>query len=153
MVCDCSRFSLRMGGWAICLLSFLCGGCLVKDDGCDSGASTVLLPLQSHLLFFRITRFFPISSSNQPPVSSHCPSGASAGGQVVLLVNNLEEGVTTVEDLFQLFGNYGDVIRVKILFHKRNTAFVEMKDGSQVWSRKGGGASPGVARRGLRLNV
>jgi hnRNP-L/PTB/hephaestus splicing factor len=41
-------------------------------------------------------------------------------------VSNLPQNVTT-DTLFTLFGVYGDVIRVKILFNKRDTALVEFQ--------------------------
>merc|ERR1712212_1424802 len=50
--------------------------------------------------------------------------GASGGG--VLLVSNLDEESVNVDYLFTLFGVYGDVIRVKILFNKKDTALIQM---------------------------
>ena len=50
----------------------------------------------------------------------------------VLLVSNLNEEKITPNILFTLFGVYGDVIRVKILFQKQNTALVQMVDSSQA---------------------
>jgi RNA recognition motif-containing protein len=46
-------------------------------------------------------------------------------GACVLLVNNLSTTETTPDSLFALFGVYGDVIRVKILFSKRDTALIQ----------------------------
>ena len=58
----------------------------------------------------------------------HPPSDSA-----VLLVSNLnDEGVVTPDILFTLFGVYGDVIRVKILFQKQNTAMIQMADNSQA---------------------
>eukprot|EP00808_Paulinella_micropora_P012780 g5261.t1 len=42
----------------------------------------------------------------------------------VLLVNNLPEGFSA-DNVFILFGVYGDVVRVKILYNKRDTAMVQ----------------------------
>jgi len=43
----------------------------------------------------------------------------------VLLVNNLTPDKITCDKLFILFGVYGDVLRVKILFNKRDTAMIQ----------------------------
>jgi len=51
----------------------------------------------------------------------------------VLHVSNLnEEMVTAPDTLFMLFGVYGDVMRVKILFQKKSSALVQMHDGNQA---------------------
>ena len=50
----------------------------------------------------------------------------------VLLVSNLNEAKISPTILFTLFGVYGDVIRVKILFQKQSTALVQMFDNSQA---------------------
>ncbi|KFP84163.1 Polypyrimidine tract-binding protein 1, partial [Acanthisitta chloris] len=59
------------------------------------------------------------------------PSFAGAGHSV-LLVSNLSPEVTTPQCLFILFGVYGDVQRVKILFKKKENALVQMTDGNQA---------------------
>jgi len=59
--------------------------------------------------------------------------GPGMGGQsAVLLVSNLNENTTTTDALFTLFGVYGDVIRVKILFNKKDNALVQMAEPSQA---------------------
>ncbi|XP_057299760.1 polypyrimidine tract-binding protein 1-like [Hydractinia symbiolongicarpus] len=50
----------------------------------------------------------------------------------VLLVSNLTEEEITCDDLFILFGHYGDVQRVKILFNKKDTALIQFADPSQA---------------------
>jgi len=50
---------------------------------------------------------------------------ATGGPGSVLLVNNLLEGQVDCNELFTLFGVYGNVIRVKILYNKRSSAMVE----------------------------
>jgi len=47
----------------------------------------------------------------------------------VLLVSNLTPEKITCDKLFTLFGVYGDVVRVKILFNKRDTAMVQFARG------------------------
>ena len=42
----------------------------------------------------------------------------------VLLVTNLNEEFITPEALFTLFGVYGDVVRVKVLFNKKDSALI-----------------------------
>lgn len=46
----------------------------------------------------------------------------------VLLVSNLDPQNVTPDDLFTLFGAYGDVMRVKILFNKKDNALIQMRE-------------------------
>ncbi|XP_061752259.1 polypyrimidine tract-binding protein 1a isoform X2 [Nerophis ophidion] len=57
---------------------------------------------------------------------------AAAGGHSVLLVSNLNPESVTPHCLFILFGVYGDVMRVKILFNKKENALIQMSDGTQA---------------------
>uniref|UniRef100_A0A8C6WUH2 RRM domain-containing protein n=1 Tax=Neogobius melanostomus TaxID=47308 RepID=A0A8C6WUH2_9GOBI len=50
----------------------------------------------------------------------------------VLLVSNLNPEMVTPHCLFILFGVYGDVMRVKILFNKKENALVQMADATQA---------------------
>jgi len=50
----------------------------------------------------------------------------------VILVSNLNEDVTTAESLFTLFGVYGDVHRVKILFNKKDSALIQFATAQQA---------------------
>merc|ERR1719411_257440 len=50
----------------------------------------------------------------------------------VLLVSNLDENLTECDHLFILFGVYGDVQRVKLLFYKKDTALVQMSEPQQA---------------------
>ncbi|XP_065657764.1 polypyrimidine tract-binding protein 1 [Hydra vulgaris] len=50
----------------------------------------------------------------------------------VLLVSNLNENEISCDDLFILFGHYGDVLRVKILFNKKDTALIQFADAQQA---------------------
>ncbi|KAL4236022.1 Polypyrimidine tract-binding protein 2 [Mactra antiquata] len=52
-------------------------------------------------------------------------------GSSVILVSNLDEEVTP-EALFTLFGVYGDVHRVKILFNKKDNALIQMAEPHQA---------------------
>ncbi|KFO91863.1 Polypyrimidine tract-binding protein 1, partial [Buceros rhinoceros silvestris] len=58
--------------------------------------------------------------------------GLTGAGNCVLLVSNLNPEVITPQCLFILFGVYGDVQRVKILFKKKENALVQMTDGNQA---------------------
>lgn len=49
-----------------------------------------------------------------------------------ILVSNLDEERVTPDALFVLFGVYGNVHRVKILFNKKDNALVQMADASQA---------------------
>ncbi|KAK1157170.1 polypyrimidine tract-binding protein 1-like isoform X3 [Acipenser oxyrinchus oxyrinchus] len=55
-----------------------------------------------------------------------------ASGHSVLLVSNLNPERVVPQCLFILFGVYGDVIRVKILFNKKENALVQMADSNQA---------------------
>jgi polypyrimidine tract-binding protein 1 len=50
----------------------------------------------------------------------------------VLLVSNLNEETITPDALFTLFGVYGDVHRVKILFNKKDNALIQMAEPHQA---------------------
>uniref|UniRef100_A0A8C5QTH9 Polypyrimidine tract-binding protein 1 n=1 Tax=Leptobrachium leishanense TaxID=445787 RepID=A0A8C5QTH9_9ANUR len=58
-------------------------------------------------------------------------AGLGIPGNSVLLVSNLNPERVTPQCLFILFGVYGDVHRVKILFNKKENALVQMADGNQ----------------------
>ncbi|XP_035309534.1 polypyrimidine tract-binding protein 1-like isoform X1 [Cricetulus griseus] len=58
--------------------------------------------------------------------------GLAGAGNSVLLVSNLNPERVTPQSLFILFGVYGDVLRVKILFNNKENALVQMADGSQA---------------------
>ncbi|CAB1314205.1 unnamed protein product, partial [Coregonus sp. 'balchen'] len=53
-------------------------------------------------------------------------------GHCVLLLSNLNPERVTPQCLFILFGVYGDVMRVKILFNKKENALIQMSDGTQA---------------------
>ncbi|XP_053214970.1 polypyrimidine tract-binding protein 2-like isoform X1 [Panonychus citri] len=50
----------------------------------------------------------------------------------VLLASNLNEQMVTPDAIFTLFGVYGDVMRVKILFHKKDNALIQMSEPQQA---------------------
>ncbi|XP_030582762.1 polypyrimidine tract-binding protein 1-like isoform X4 [Archocentrus centrarchus] len=102
-----------------------------------------------------VTHTFPPAFTIQPAVSSPYPGltvptlpGALASlslpganrlgfhpipaGHCVLLVSNLNPERVTPHCLFILFGVYGDVMRVKILFNKKENALVQMSDCTQA---------------------
>eukprot|EP00457_Paulinella_chromatophora_P006898 gb/GEZN01006918.1/.p1 GENE.gb/GEZN01006918.1/~~gb/GEZN01006918.1/.p1 ORF type:complete len:509 (-),score=86.41 gb/GEZN01006918.1/:50-1576(-) len=56
---------------------------------------------------------------------------ATGGPGCVLLVNQLPSGFTA-DNVFILFGVYGDVMRVKILYNKRETAMVQFATPAQA---------------------
>lgn len=59
------------------------------------------------------------------------PGMQGQGGSAVILVSNLDDQVTP-EALFTLFGVYGDVHRVKILFNKKDNALIQMAEPHQA---------------------
>ncbi|KXJ24034.1 polypyrimidine tract-binding protein 1 [Exaiptasia diaphana] len=54
------------------------------------------------------------------------------GGSPLVLVSNLNEEMISCDALFTLFGCYGDVQRVKILFNKKDTALVQFSNAQQA---------------------
>ncbi len=58
--------------------------------------------------------------------------GSPSGTGCVLLVSNLDDTQTECDHLFTLFGVYGDVQRVKILFNKKDTALVQLAEPQQA---------------------
>ncbi|XP_030322103.1 polypyrimidine tract-binding protein 1 isoform X3 [Calypte anna] len=89
---------------------------------------------------FRLT--IPNVHGALPPLAIPAAAAAAAGriaipgltgaGNPVLLVSNLNSERVTPQCLFILFGVYGDVQRVKILFKKKENALVQMTDGNQA---------------------
>ncbi|XP_063056410.1 polypyrimidine tract-binding protein 2-like [Engraulis encrasicolus] len=75
------------------------------------------------------------------PLSAAAAAAAAAGRVAlaghsgtsgVLLVSNLNEEMVAPQSLFTLFGVYGDVQRVKILFNKKDSALIQLSDGNQA---------------------
>lgn len=60
------------------------------------------------------------------------PGMTAIPGHSVLLISNLNPDLITPHALFILFGVYGDVHRVKILFNKKENALVQMTDSNQA---------------------
>ncbi|KAF1532756.1 Polypyrimidine tract-binding protein 3, partial [Eudyptes chrysocome] len=60
------------------------------------------------------------------------PGVTDVPGNSVLLVSNLNPEAITPHGLFILFGVYGDVHRVKIMFKKKENALVQMADAMQA---------------------
>ncbi|KAM6289925.1 polypyrimidine tract-binding protein 3 [Aegotheles albertisi] len=60
------------------------------------------------------------------------PGITGVPGTSVLLVSNLNPEAITPHGLFILFGVYGDVHRVKIMFKKKESALVQMADATQA---------------------
>ncbi|XP_026472617.1 polypyrimidine tract-binding protein 1 [Ctenocephalides felis] len=54
------------------------------------------------------------------------------GISTVLLVSNLNEEMVTPDALFTLFGVYGDVQRVKILYNKKDSALIQLAEPHQA---------------------
>ncbi|KAJ8371993.1 hypothetical protein AAFF_G00298150 [Aldrovandia affinis] len=72
------------------------------------------------------------SAAAAAAAASRLGFSAMSAGHSVLLVSNLNPESVTPQCLFTLFGVYGDVMRVKILFNKKDNALVQMADGTQA---------------------
>jgi len=66
------------------------------------------------------------------PLQAVVAAAVQSGNSGVLLVSNLNEEQTECDHLFTLFGVYGDVQRVKILFNKKDTALIQMAEPQQA---------------------
>ncbi|KAH8864090.1 Polypyrimidine tract-binding protein 1 [Schistosoma japonicum] len=82
-----------------------------------------------------------VMGSVQSPVSTHVtPVGVrpppNNNGSTVLIVSNLNEDRVYPDALFTLFGVYGDVTRVKIMFNKKDTALIQFTDPHQALTGK-----------------
>merc|ERR1719367_2301710 len=100
------------------------GGSPFGQTGLRLGAGANLNPATAHL-----------ASPGQLPgvgLSLNGALGGVSGSGSVLLVSNLDENLTECDHLFILFGVYGDVQRVKILFNKKDTALVQMSEPQQA---------------------
>ncbi|KAG9264795.1 polypyrimidine tract-binding protein 2b isoform X1 [Astyanax mexicanus] len=84
---------------------------------------------------------YPSSLGAISPLSAAAAAAAAAGrvalsghsgGGGVLLASNLNDEMVTPQSLFTLFGVYGDVQRVKILYNKKDSALIQMADGNQA---------------------
>lgn len=88
-----------------------------------------------------------IAIPDPAPVANHSVSGASTAeaeagqiaipgpavaGNCVLLVRNLNPERITIQNLFIIFGVYGNVQRAKIFFKNKTRALVQMADGIQA---------------------
>jgi len=71
---------------------------------------------------------FPGVAASMALPSMHHQVPQLARGGNVLLVSNLDEETAKCDDLFILFGHYGDVQRVKILFNKKDTSLIQFSD-------------------------
>ena len=76
-----------------------------------------------------------MTSAFQPSGMRRMPLGLSRIQNLnspVLLVSKIDEIFSNCDDLFVLFGVYGDVQRVKIMFNKKDTALVQMSEPQQA---------------------
>lgn len=87
----------------------------------------------------RLQAGIPLAGFPLPGAGSNAALAANAmrlSGQMattcVLLISNLNEEVITPDALFTLFGVYGDVQRVKILYNKKDSALIQMAEPHQA---------------------
>ncbi|TGZ61450.1 hypothetical protein CRM22_008000 [Opisthorchis felineus] len=91
---------------------------------------TVQNPIISHLAGHNANALGPMQHSMAPQVTARTPSNNNGG--TVLIVSNLNEERVYPDALFTLFGVYGDVTRVKIMFNKKDTALIQFADAQQA---------------------
>ncbi|XP_015348698.1 retroelement silencing factor 1 isoform X2 [Marmota marmota marmota] len=81
---------------------------------------------------FTIPQAVVLSDPNVHRAPALLPTPSLAGpGNSILLVSNLNPKRVRLQNLFILFGLYGDVQRIKMFFNKEN-ALVQMTDGNQA---------------------
>ncbi|XP_056460003.1 polypyrimidine tract-binding protein 1b isoform X1 [Gadus chalcogrammus] len=73
-----------------------------------------------------------LASLGLPTATGRLAFSTLPAGHSVLLISNLNPERVAPHCLFILFGVYGDVVRVKILFNKKENALVQMADGTQA---------------------
>lgn len=74
----------------------------------------------------------PLSAAAAAAAAAGRVALGQTGSSAVLLVSNLNDEMVTPQSLFTLFGVYGDVQRVKILYNKKDSALVQLCDSSQA---------------------
>ncbi|NXI95966.1 PTBP3 protein, partial [Psophia crepitans] len=115
---------------------------LPYDDGQTSLEPVIATPIGTqNIIFPSYVGYIPAPGIGFPqgPVTTPAasvqmtlPSVPSVPGNSVLLVSNLNPEAITPHGLFILFGVYGDVHRVKIMYKKKENALVQMADATQA---------------------
>ncbi|XP_021044063.1 polypyrimidine tract-binding protein 1-like isoform X2 [Mus pahari] len=108
-----------------------------SPDASTASSHTFAIPQAAGLAMSEVLKALalkaiPEVTAESAAESSMVTSGSSGVGNPVLLVANLNPEKVTPQSLFILFGAYGDVHRVKILFNRKENALVQMADGSQA---------------------
>ncbi|XP_060528236.1 polypyrimidine tract-binding protein 2 isoform X3 [Cylas formicarius] len=112
-------------------------------DSLLAGAPGVLNGPFMHGLTSPLATPYPTVTGAIPGLGSLAALGQAAPGlrslttpglalATVLLVSNLNEEMVTPDALFTLFGVYGDVQRVKILYNKKDSALVQLAEPHQA---------------------
>lgn len=100
-----------------------------------SGSHPSALSASHHLAAYNIQQQAAAVLQAQQRTSVNANQAIPSGP--VLLASNLDEQLAVPEALFTLFGVFGDVIRVKILFNKKDNALIQMADSSQAQVAQG----------------
>ncbi|NXO54667.1 PTBP3 protein, partial [Aramus guarauna] len=98
------------------------------------GTPNIIFPSYAGAPGFAPAVGFPQGAVATPGASGQMtiPNATSVSGNSVLLVSNLNPEAITPHGLFILFGVYGDVHRVKIMYKKKENALVQMADATQA---------------------
>lgn len=109
---------------------------IIPSPAIASQAASLVAALQPQYNPFSQTHTStPVGSVNQnvaAQIAAIVNGGQRSNSNAVVHVSNLNEEAVTPRVLFVLFGVYGDVIRVKILFQKKSNALVQMNDDQQA---------------------
>eukprot|EP01096_Ripella_sp_DP13-Kostka_P006704 TRINITY_DN2414_c0_g2_i1.p1 TRINITY_DN2414_c0_g2~~TRINITY_DN2414_c0_g2_i1.p1 ORF type:complete len:549 (+),score=249.44 TRINITY_DN2414_c0_g2_i1:40-1647(+) len=71
--------------------------------------------------------------SNFPsyPAAAAAPAGNAPANSSLVIINGIDER-TTIDELWTLFGVYGDVMRIKIMYGKKDTALLQYQTPQQA---------------------
>uniref|UniRef100_A0A3Q0QRC1 Polypyrimidine tract binding protein 2b n=1 Tax=Amphilophus citrinellus TaxID=61819 RepID=A0A3Q0QRC1_AMPCI len=108
-----------------------------KDHSLLGKYATFLICLQQPLicpssLSITLYSISPLSAAAAAAAAAGRVALSGSGVSGVLLASNLNEEMVTPQSLFTLFGVYGDVQRVKILYNKKDSALIQLSDGNQA---------------------
>uniref|UniRef100_A0A4W6ENR3 Polypyrimidine tract binding protein 2b n=1 Tax=Lates calcarifer TaxID=8187 RepID=A0A4W6ENR3_LATCA len=100
----------------------------------DSNSLLGKIPGRSHFFISSFLTLFLLLSAAAAAAAAagRVALAGQTGSSGVLLVSNLNEEMVTPQSLFTLFGVYGDVQRVKILYNKKDSSLIQMSDANQA---------------------
>ncbi|CAL8276892.1 unnamed protein product [Lota lota] len=103
------------------------------EGGHKDHSSLLAPPPRPHVVVLCVSgAISPLSAAAAAAAAAGRVALSGSGVSGVLLASNLNDEMVTPQSLFTLFGVYGDVQRVKILFNKKDSALIQLSDGNQA---------------------